>query len=229
MAKFCSKCGNELKEGAKFCSVCGNPVKQAASGNAGQAQNEQSTAAVGANGAFSGQQGFTAQDMQYQQMTEAGAPATKKKNLWILAIPAAIIVLLLVIFGIKGIVSPAYLKPVKYMEKAMNQQDAELLRKAVPDEYAAWMTDDIMGYMFDEDSNYKVTIKVTDKDKIARKDLEETLIDDYSVLDSIAEDAKAGYILDAEITVKEDGDKDSQDVTIVVAKVDGKWVIVGGL
>ena len=28
MAKFCSKCGNELKEGARFCSVCGNPVKQ---------------------------------------------------------------------------------------------------------------------------------------------------------------------------------------------------------
>ena len=27
MAKFCSKCGNELKEGARFCSVCGNPVK----------------------------------------------------------------------------------------------------------------------------------------------------------------------------------------------------------
>ena len=235
MAKFCSKCGNELKEGAKFCSVCGNPVKQAqaASGNAGQAQNGQSAAAsgtnAGMNGASSVQQGFTAQDMQYQQMAGAGAPANKNKNLWILAIPAAIIVLLLVIFGIKGIVSPAYLKPVKYMEKAMNQQDITLLKKAVPDEYAAWMTDDVMSYMFDEDSNYKVTIKVTDKEKIAKKDLEETLIDDYYVLDSIAEDAKAGYVLDAEITVKEDGDKDSQDVTIVVAKVDGKWVIVGGL
>ena len=229
MAKFCSKCGNELKEGAKFCPVCGNPVKQAASGNAGQAQNEQSTAAAGVNGAFSGQQSFTAQDMQYQQMVGTAAPANKNKNLWILAIPVAIIVFLLVVFGMKGIVSPAYLKPVKYMEKAINQQDIDLMKKAVPDEYAAWMTDDIVGYMFDSDSDYKITIKVTDKEKIAKKDLEETLIDDYSVLDSIAEDAKAGYILDVELTAKQDGEKDTQDGTLIVAKVDGKWVIVSGL
>ena len=59
MAKFCSKCGNELKEGARFCSVCGNPVKQV--------QSAQSEATAGTNeerqGVFSQQQGFTAQDM----------------------------------------------------------------------------------------------------------------------------------------------------------------------
>ena len=63
----------------------------------------------------------------------------------------------------------------------------------------------------------------------AKKDLEETLIDDYYVLDSIAEDAKAGYILEAEATLKQDGEKDTQDITLVVVKVDGKWVIVSGL
>ena len=67
------------------------------------------------------------------------------------------------------------------------------------------------------------------KEKIAKKDLEETLIDDYYVLDSIAEDAKAGYILEAEATLKQDGEKDTQDITLVVVKVDGKWVIVSGL
>ena len=41
MAKFCSKCGNELKEGARFCSVCGNPVKQV--------QSTQSEATAGTN------------------------------------------------------------------------------------------------------------------------------------------------------------------------------------
>ena len=41
MAKFCSKCGNELKEGARFCSVCGNPVKQV--------QSAQSEATAGTN------------------------------------------------------------------------------------------------------------------------------------------------------------------------------------
>ena len=69
---------------------------------------------------FSQQQGFTAQDMQYQQMAGSAAPVKKKnKNLWLLAIPAAILVILLVIFGIKAVLSPAYLKPVKYMEKSI--------------------------------------------------------------------------------------------------------------
>ena len=52
MAKFCSKCGNELTEGARFCSVCGNPVKQV--------QSAQSEATAGTNeerqGVFSQQQ-----------------------------------------------------------------------------------------------------------------------------------------------------------------------------
>ena len=103
------------------------------------------------------------------------------------------------------------------------------MKKAVPDEYAEWMTDDLEDDMFDLDSDYKIKIKVTDKEKIAKKDLEETLIDDYYVLDSIAEDAKAGYILEAEATLKQDGEKDTQDITLVVVKVDGKWVIVSGL
>ena len=226
MAKFCSKCGNELKEGARFCSVCGNPVKQV--------QSAQSAAtAAGTNeerqGVSSQQQGFTAQNMQYQQMAGSAAPVKGNKKLWMIAIPVAILVFLLVIFGIKGILSPAYLKPVKYMEKAINQQDINLLKKAVPDEYAKWMTDDLEDDMFDLDSDYKIKIKVTDKEKIAKKDLEETLIDDYYVLDSIAEDAKAGYILEAEATLKQDGEKDTQDITLVVVKVDGKWVIVSGL
>ena len=55
MAKFCSKCGNELKEGARFCSVCGNPVKQVQSA-------QSATTAAGTNeerqGVSSQQQGF---------------------------------------------------------------------------------------------------------------------------------------------------------------------------
>ena len=205
MAKFCSKCGNELKEGARFCSVCGNPVKQIQSG--------QSAATAETN----------------EERQGSAGPVKKNKNLWLLAIPAVILIILLVIFGVKAVLSPAYLKPVKYMEKAINQQDINLLKKAVPDEYAEWMTDDLEDDMFDLDSDYKIKIKVTDKEKIAKKDLEETLIDDYYVLDSIAEDAKAGYILEAEATLKQDGEKDTQDITLVVVKVDGKWVIVSGL
>ena len=76
MAKFCSKCGNELKEGARFCSVCGNPVKQV--------QSAQSEATAGTNeerqGVSSQQQGFTAQDMQYQQMAGSAAPVKKNKK-----------------------------------------------------------------------------------------------------------------------------------------------------
>ena len=103
MAKFCSKCGNELKEGARFCSVCGNPVKQV--------QSAQSEATAGTNeerqGVSSQQQGFTAQDMQYQQMAGSAAPVKKNKNLWLLAIPAAMLVVGLVSLGIKAVLSAA--------------------------------------------------------------------------------------------------------------------------
>lgn len=65
--------------------MCGNPVKQV--------QSTQSEATAGTNeerqGVFSQQQGFTAQDMQYQQMAGSAAPVKKNKNLWLLAIPAA--------------------------------------------------------------------------------------------------------------------------------------------
>lgn len=46
---------------------------------------------------------------------------------------------------------------------------------------------------------------------------------------ALLNDAKAGYILEAEATLKQDGEKDTQDITLVVVKVDGKWVIVSGL
>ena len=77
MAKFCSKCGNELKEGARFCSVCGNPVKQVQS-----AQSEATAAGTNEErqGVSSQQQGFTAQDMQYQQMAGSAAPVKKNKK-----------------------------------------------------------------------------------------------------------------------------------------------------
>ena len=66
--------------------------------------------------------------------------------------------------------------------------------------------------------------------QIQKKDLEETLIDDYYCSgQQLREDAKAGYILEAEATLKQDGEKDTQDITLVVVKVDGKWVIVSGL
>ena len=163
MAKFCSKCGNELKEGARFCSVCGNPVKQV--------QSAQSAATAGTNeerqGVSSQQQGFTAQDMQYQQMAGSAAPVKKNKNLWLLAIPAAILVILLVIFGIKAVLSPAYLKPVKYMEKAFNKQDIDLMKKAVPDEYAEWMTDDIVCLIWTV--IIKLRLKLPIKKKLQKK------------------------------------------------------------
>ena len=89
---FVQNVAMSLKEGARFCSVCGNPVKQV--------QSAQSAAtAAGTNeerqGVYSQQQGFTAQDMQYQQMAGSAAPVKKNKNLWLLAIPAALLVICL--------------------------------------------------------------------------------------------------------------------------------------
>lgn len=41
MARFCTKCGSELKPGSRFCTKCGNPIEDASSTNVNTRNREQ--------------------------------------------------------------------------------------------------------------------------------------------------------------------------------------------
>lgn len=210
MAKFCGKCGTELKEGSKFCINCGAPVPQAgAQGNATPQGNAQ--------GAY--QQGAASMQGGY-----AGASVVKKPVAWlpIAAIAAVVIVLAVVLFGVFG--TKGYEKPIKYMEKGINEGDIKTLAKAFPDG-----VEGLVSYLPDDLSEifpgYDVKLDIVDKEKLDKDEMALILSDEYDVSASELKDITAAYILDVEVSAVIDGEEESDEKDIPVVKMDGKWVI----
>ena len=94
MAKFCAKCGSELKEGSKFCVKCGAPV--------------QGTPVQGMPGQGAPMQGMPGQNAQpggipggYQPGAGSGMTAAKNAFPWkllaLIAVPVVLIILILVL------------------------------------------------------------------------------------------------------------------------------------
>lgn len=205
MAKFCGKCGAQLKEGSRFCVQCGAPVPQAnAQGNAGQEAPQ-----MGAAGNMQG--GY------------AGSPV-KKTAVWkpIVAVAAVVVVLAVVLFGVFG--TKGYEKPIKYLEKGMNEGDIQTLAKAFPDgveELVAYLPEDLSDLF----PGYDIEIDVVDKEKLAKDEMVSILSEEYDMTTSELKDVTAAYILEIEMTAVIDGEEESEEEEIPVVKMDGKWVI----
>lgn len=210
MAKFCGKCGAELKEGSKFCISCGAPVPQAgAQGNAAPQGNTQ---------------GFYQQGTANAQGGYAGTSAVKKPVAWkpIAAIAAVVVVLAVVLFGVFG--TKGYEKPIKYMEKGINEGDIKTFAKAFPDG-----VEGLVSYLPDDLSEifpgYDVKLDIVDKEKLEKGEMAVILSDEYNVSASELKDVTAAYILDVEVSAVIDGEEESNEADIPVVKMDGKWVI----
>lgn len=210
MAKFCGKCGAELKEGSKFCVNCGAPVPQA-----GAQRNE--TPQGNAQGAY--QQGAASARGGY-----AGASAVKKPVAWlpIAAIVAVVIVLAVILFGVFG--TKGYEKPIKYVEKGINEGDIKTLAKAFPEGVeglVSYLPDDLSAIF----PGYDVKLDIVDKEKLEKGEMAVILSDEYNVSASDLKDITAAYILDVEVSAVIDGEEESNETDIPVVKMDGKWVI----
>lgn len=236
MAKFCGKCGAELKEGSKFCVKCGAPVPQTGvqgdtvqQGN--MQRNAQGTYQQGmpnAQGAYQqgvpNTQGAYQQGMPNTQGRYAGALGIKKPAAWklIAAIAAVVVVLAAVLFGVFG--TRGYEKPIKYMEKGINDGDIKTFAKAFPDG-----VEGIVSFLPDDLSEvfpgYDVKFDIVDKEKLDKDEMAVVLSEEYNMSASEIQKVSAAYILNVEISAEVNGEEDLDEEEIPVVKMDGKWVI----
>lgn len=225
MAKFCSRCGKELQEGMKFCSGCGAPVEGSAPGGmpgsnapGGMPGSNMPGGMPGSNMSGGMPGGMPGGNM---------ATAAPKKPNPILLIAAGVIVLAVVLFAAVKIFAggSGYMKPIKYLEKGFNKRDIKTIQKAFAD--SGEISPDIfegfeeLGDIID----YKIKLEVVDKEKIAKREIEDVLIEDFYVNEIYAKNASAMYILEVEMTLEMGEYSEDDTEEIPVAKINGKWVI----
>lgn len=217
MAKFCGKCGAELVEGSKFCVKCGAPVPQPGA--------QRSSAPSETPGNMQGNaQGNYQQGTANAQGGYAGTSAVKKPVAWkpIAAIAAVVVVLAVVLFGVFG--TKGYEKPIKYMEKGINEGDIKTFAKAFPNGVegpVSYLPDDLSEIF----PGYDVKLDIVDKEKLEKGEMAVILSDEYNMSASELKDVTAAYILDVEVSAVIDGEEESEETEIPVVKMDGKWVI----
>lgn len=217
MAKFCAKCGSELKEGTKFCTKCGNPVQENAEMN--QQSKERPVMPVITGTVNNGKK------LNFKAM----------KSIAMIAIPVILIVA--IFLGISG--SKGYEKPIKYLEEGVNERDLNTLMKAFPKDLEAvantlakgaddlissdFITESLMDNLFDIEG--EIDLEIIGKEKLDKKEILSVLSDEYDIPPMQLKDVKEAYILDVDATIKFEGEEDSDDMQIPVVKQDGKWII----
>ena len=217
MAKFCGKCGAGLVEGSKFCVKCGAPVPQAGA--------QRSAAPSETPGNMQGNaQGNYQQGTANAQNGYPGTSAAKKTFAWpiIAALAAVVVVLSLILFGIFG--TKGYEKPIKYMEKGINEGDIKTFAKAFPNgvEGIVNVLPDDLSDLF---PGYDVKLEIVDKEKLKKDEMTVILSDEYDLSAAELKDVTAAYILEVEMTAVIDGEEESAEEDIPVVKMDGEWVI----
>lgn len=203
---FCEKCGKSNPEGAVACEACGAPLN----------------ASAPTGGGINLPGGLNLGDLQ-----KYIKPA--------LAVVAVIIVL----FMFKGCLFGGAEKPIKNMIKYTETGKFKHLKKTMPKALVKAYDDklDDVEEMLEkawesefEEGKPRVSYKVEDKDKLDKdelEDIEESIEAQLKALDADDDDVKVtkGYEYELEITTKYDGDKETEDETITVVKVDGKWCL----
>lgn len=212
MARFCAQCGKQLGEQAVFCPACGAKVSRP--------ENQQ---------------------MQMQPQAPVKVHKNKtSKNLLVIAM--VIVVLIVGVFGIKSLISPGYLRPIKLVEKGFNDRDAKAIYESLSPEtkkvyemsgcknIVENLQSAIEEYGDGKDinvNNIKTDIIVGNKEKLDKEELSQTLVDQYMVSQEEAEKASAAYIVDGNIVFKSGNSVVKKISTqFVVAKINMKWYLV---
>lgn len=212
MARFCAKCGKQLGEQAAFCPACGAKVSRS-------------------------------ENQQMQMNPQAPVKVHKNKTSRnLLAIAMVIVVLIVGVFGIKSLISPGYMRPIKLVEKGFNDRDAKAIYESLSPEtkkiyemsgcknIVENLQSAIEEYGDGKDvnvSNIKTDIIVGNKEEIDKEELSQTLVDQYMLSQEEAEKASAAYIVDGNIVFKS-GNSVVKEIStqFVVAKINMKWYLV---
>lgn len=214
---FCGKCGAQNEDGATFCKECGAPLTADAPTPA-QAPADQ-------NG---------------QNVTVAGnkLPVNRNQLIGIVAVAAVVLVVIIIIASLLGGGGSQGVAE-KYVN-AMYKGDGKTVVNLMPKEFIEEMCDkrdidkgemiedmnDTLELMIDalddEYDKWSVSAKATKAKDLSDKKIEE-LEDRYENSLDVDMDIQAAQEVTLEITVKADGDKETEKVKLTVIKVGGKW------
>jgi len=182
---------------------------------------------------YGAQPGYGGQPyMQHpMQMTRKKSPIGLIIGLASLVVVVAVVLLIIFVGGKNFASNLTPEGPVNMIVKAMNNADAELYLKAFPEKIAdSYGTVDSVETLLETmkenmDSQYgdntKISIDIGKKTKITGDDLDE--------LKEICEESDvtitAAYDIELTMTYKGADDKETEDGSVTVVKVDGKWYI----
>lgn len=235
MAKFCYKCGNELKEGIKFCPKCGTQVRDAASPNGNvQGQGDLSEAAQYQH--ITSTQGGTTGGVSQTAVLTQQRKLPKNTLIWLGA--AAVVIIALVIGGMKLFGEKPYEKPWKCLEKGINNRDMKTILKAFPKDQESVLSSafeiynqlggeeiDFSALLGEEMNEAKVHFDVTNADKVKKSELKEELAN-FGVSEKQLAQIDAAYLVDVDCIAQYQGETETEEVSDVpVVKIDGRWCL----
>ncbi|MBR6812552.1 MAG: zinc ribbon domain-containing protein [Oscillospiraceae bacterium] len=228
---FCSKCGNQMPDGAKFCSACG-AVNEAAQAPEAPAAPQQQAAP---------QQHIPAQPQQPHHVHTAPKASSNTKVGMIAAgiLAVIVVVLAVIIFGgrgpkatvnqfLKGTFNGNANQIVKLMPKkqvkAIIEEEYHGDKKDMVEDL-----DDMLDEMLDmlSEADIKTKFKITDIDKLDRDDTEDCEEELNSQFDTNIKVKKA-KVITAEITFrsKEFDEKYENEIELTVGKIGSSWYIL---
>ncbi len=222
-----------------FCKYCGKEIAEGTACTCPDAMNEQAKANV--------QEAAPAAEAGYGDITAAPEKKNARNNL-IIAGGAVVVLILLVIIISSLAGGSGYKAPLDDFVKGFNKCDSKKLLNSM---YTSDMLDDMtdeedvkLKELYDEmdeeledafdelEDEYgkklKMDIKVEDKKKLDKDDLEEyeDNYDDY--FDANVKISK-GYELDCVLTIEGKDDDDEEEIELVVLKIKGEgWKIYAG-
>jgi hypothetical protein len=230
--RFCGKCGAQVEDGVKFCAKCGNPMPVEQE-NGGQPNTGYVPTGYAPDGtkqsAGAGSVGGFVSSLKSDKNRLIGFCVT---------VVLAIVAIILVVNLASCVFGGGYEAPIKKLCKAMEKGDVDELIDAFALDglddtlsLVGMSMSDITDEMEDDIDDIKcdsVSYKITDKEKVDKDDYASNIDSTFTFLGVSADDISGMYKLEVEFTAKKDGEKESESASVVVAKVNGDWKIVGG-
>lgn len=233
MAKFCTKCGASCDDSTAFCTSCGAKFDSAAQPQAAPT---------------AGSEDKTILDKFKENANVESIKGLQKNPNFnkIVGISAVAVLALIILIILLSTLGAGYKKPIGNWLKAIEDKDPKTAVKTIPEFQYDYLKkqikdsdkyDDVEDYFkesleesldgLEEDYGKKIKLsyKIIDKEKLDDDDLKDIKKDYKERYDEKGVDVSKGYEVDVEVKIKGKDDKDEEDVTFTVVKVNGDWVI----